>query len=132
MSAFSDYTENQIVEHFLKSNNQDTTNRVLYLALFTNDPGESGYQYEATYNGYARRPIGFTSIDSNGNTSNDQIITFPANLGTTQIISDAAVYDSSTIGAGNQILHGGLTADKTLDLNDVLSFAANALVLNIN
>jgi|TARA_B110000483_G_C18020956_1_gene474990 hypothetical protein len=132
MSAFSDFTENQIVEHFLRSNNQDTTGRTLYLGLFTSDPGESGYANEATYTGYARQEITFTAIDASGNTSNQGIITFPANLGTTQIIADAAVFDSLTVGTGNQILHGGLTADKTLDLNDVLSFAANALVLNIN
>jgi hypothetical protein len=132
MSAFSNFTESQIVEHFLRANQQDTTGRTLYLALFQDDPGESGNANEATYTGYERKEITFTEIDPDGNTSNQSIITFPANLGATQIIRDAAVYDSITVGAGNQILHGGLTADKTLDLNDVLSFAANALVLNIN
>ena len=131
MSAFSNKMEADIVNYFLR-NQSVTPASTLYLALFTADPGESGYANEADYQGYLRQEITFRAIDGSGNTSNDTQITFPANAGTQQVINDAAVYDSPDAGTGNQILHGGLSAPKTLDQNDVLSFADGALVLNID
>jgi hypothetical protein len=132
MSAFSNKMEADIVNYFLRNQQAVTPAETLYLALFTDDPGESGYANEATYDGYARQVITFREIDGSGNTSNDIQVTFPANTGIQQVIADAAVYDSPDYGTGNQILHGGLSAPKTLDENDVLSFADGALVLNID
>ena len=131
MSAFSNKMEADIVNYFLR-NQSVTPATTLYLALFTSDPGESGSANEATYTNYARQEITFRAIDGAGNTSNDMAVTFPANGGAQQVIADAAVYDSPDAGSGNQILHGGLSAPKTLDTNDVLSFADGALVLNID
>ena len=132
MSAFSNEMEAKIVLHFLVGTTQ-TASTNLYLALFTADPGESGFASEATYTGYtARQPITFTQIDGSGNTMNDGAVSFPANTGTTQVIRYAAVYDTSVPGTGTMVIHGQLAADKTLDNGDVLAFADNALVLNVN
>jgi len=131
MSAFSNTTEADIVNHFLRGEAVPVVGD-LYLALFTVDPGESGFNNEATYLGYERQLITFTEIDGNGNTTNANAILFPANLGTSQTIAASAVYDSSETQEGVQVIHGGLTTPKTLELNDLLAFGVGGLVLNIN
>ena len=131
MSAFSNETEAAIVNHFLRGSAVPVAGD-LWLALFTVDPGETGFANEATYTGYSRQLITFTEIDENGNTSNANAVLFPANTGTSQLITASAVYDSGITTSGAQVIHGGLITPKTLDLNDLLSFAAGSLVLNIN
>ena len=131
MSAFSNETEAAIVNHFLRGAAVPVAGD-LWLALFTVDPGETGFANEATYTGYSRQLITFTEIDENGNTANVTPILFPANVGTSQVITASAVYDSATSQDGIQVIHGGLITPKTLELNDLLSFATGSLVLNIN
>lgn len=131
MTAFSNLTEAAIVDHFLRGQAQAASG-TLYLALFTADPGESGYTNECTYQGYERRVITFSQIDVNGNTSNDTAIYFPANQGNNQTVAAAAVLDSEDAYTGNLVIHGAVTVEKTLELNDLLSFAIGGFVLNIN
>jgi hypothetical protein len=131
MSAFSNKTEADIVNHFLRGVAVPASGD-LYLALFTVDPGESGFNNEATYLGYERQLISFTEINGDGDTTNAEAILFPANLGDSQTITASAVYDSADTQAGIQVIHGGLIAPKTLNLNDLLAFGVGGLVLNIN
>lgn len=134
MSAFSNNLESNIVDHFLR-NSAVTPAANLYLALYeSTGPTDTGsYANETDYTGYLRRAITFTAIvTATGATSNVDVITFPANGGSAHTITYAAVFDSITAGAGTMLLHGALVANKTLDQNDVLSFAANALVLTVN
>ena len=131
MSAFSNETEANIVNHFLRGIAVPESGD-LYLALFTVDPGETGFDNEATYIGYERQLITFSEIDDDGNTFNANALLFPANLGDSQTITASAVYDSADTQAGVQVIHGGLVTPKTLVLNDLLSFSLGSLVLNIN
>jgi len=136
MSAFSNEMEANIVSHFLQGTAVAHTGGAgtekVYLALFSGaGPGETGNANEVSYSGYARQHITFSGLDSNGNTSNTAIVTFPANPDSTAVVvAHAGVY--STLAGTTQLLHGALVASKTLDQNDVLSFGIGALVLNIN
>lgn len=135
MSAFSDAIEIDIIKHFLCGTSGITgaVGASLSLALFTADPGDTGYANEATYPGYVRRPIAFVvPTGTTGVTSNTVEIPFPANTGSSQIITHAAVYNNANTGQGTMFIHGQLVAPKTIDTNDVLSFAANALVLTVS
>jgi hypothetical protein len=138
MSAFSNEMEANIVSHFLQGTavtaSGGSGSAKVYLALFSGvGPGETGYPNEVSYTNYVRQHITFSPLDSNGNTSNTAIVTFPANPDSAAVVvAHAGVYSTDGGGTGIQLLHGALVASKTLDQNDVLSFGVGALVLNIN
>jgi hypothetical protein len=131
MSAFSDYMEEKIVEHFLR-NNAVAAPATVYLGLFESDPGEDASGTETSYVNYARIASTWTALDGSGQTKNAAIVTFAANANASAsvIITHAAIYDSLT--TGNQLLYGPLASSKTLAVGDVLSFAANALTLTLD
>jgi hypothetical protein len=131
VAALSNYLEEKIVEHFLR-NSAVASPATVYLALFTSDPGEAGSGTEASYTNYARQAVAWTALDGNGQTKNTATITFPANgnASASVIITHAALFDAAS--GGNMLLHGALASSKTLQVGDVLSFAANALILTLD
>lgn len=131
MGAFSDYLEDKIVEHFLR-NNAVASPVAVYLALFQSDPGEATGGTETAYTNYARQASTWTAKDASGQTKNSATVTFPANgnAAASVAITHAAIYDAAV--GGNRLLYGPLAATKTLEVGDVLSFAANALTLTID
>jgi hypothetical protein len=131
MGAFSNYAEEKFVEHFLR-NNAITSPVSTYLSLFESDPGEAADGTETSYTSYARIAAVWTSLDGAGQTKNSGSISFAANgnASASVTITHAAVFDSLT--TGNCIIYGPLAASKTLAVGDVLSFAANALVLTLD
>lgn len=131
MGAFSDYLEDKIVEHFLR-NNAVASPVAVYLALFQSDPGEATGGTETAYTNYARQASTWTAKDASGQTKNSATITFPANgnVSASVAITHAAIYDAAV--GGNRLLYGPLAATKTLEVGDVLSFAANALTLTLD
>lgn len=131
MGAFSDYLEDKIVEHFLR-NNAVASPVTVYLALFQSDPGEATGGTETAYTNYARQASTWTAKDASGQTKNSATITFPANgnASASVAIAHAAIYDAAV--GGNRLLYGPLAATKTLEVGDVLSFAANALTLTLD
>jgi hypothetical protein len=131
MSAFSNYSEEKIVEHFLR-NNAVASPVTVYMALFESDPGEDNSGTETAYANYARQVATWTSLDASGQTQNSNVITFAANGNASAAIAltHAALYDAAT--NGNLILKGALSTPKTLQVGDVLSFSINAISLTIN
>lgn len=131
MSAFSNYLEASIVQHFLQ-NNAVTPAATVYLALFTADPTEDGTGPEATYVNYARQAATWTNLDGAGQTKNSAAITFPANgnASASETITHAAIFTSLT--GGNMLLYGPLATAKTLAVGDILSFSENALTLTLD
>lgn len=131
MGAFSNYMEEKIVEHFLR-NNAITPPTTVYLALFESDPGEASGGTETAYTGYARQASAWTALDASGQTKNSGAITFPANgnASASATITHIVLYDAAS--AGNRLLYAPLTASKTLNVGDVLSFAANAIVFGLD
>ena len=131
MGALSNYAEEKFVEHFLR-NNAIASPATVFLALFESDPGEAAGGTEATFVNYVRVACTWTALDAAGQTKNVGVVTFPSNgnASADSIITYGVVYDAIT--AGNRILHGPLASPKTLQVGDVLSFAANAMVLTID
>jgi hypothetical protein len=134
--ALSNYAEGAIA-HLLLRGTAFTSPGVVYLALFTSDPGEAGSGSETTYTNYTRVSCGatpsaaFTAIDSTGMTQNANTIVFPAVGGVSSVtITHWALFDALT--TGNMLLFGPLTASKTLDPTDVPSFPANSLKITFD
>lgn len=131
MSAFSNYLEEKIVEHFLR-NNAITPPATVYVGLFESDPGEATGGTETAYTGYARQSAAWTALDVNGQTKNSGALTFPANgnASASVTITHIALFDAST--AGNRLFKAALSSPKTLSPGDVLSFASNAIVFGLD
>lgn len=131
MSAFSNYMEEKVVEHFLR-NNTVASPATVYLALFESDPGEDASGTETSYGSYGRQVTTWTALDGNGQTKNDSTVAFQpnGNQSASVTITHAAVFDSKT--GGNMLIKGPLAATKTLAIGDVLSFQANALTLTLD
>jgi hypothetical protein len=139
MSAFSNFAEGKIVDHFLRGTSYASPGQI-YLALFTGDPTEAGTGPEcnqSNYPNYARVTTGatpssaWTEIDANGMTQNSGTLTFPAVGGATPVtITHWALFDALT--TGNMLFYGAMAAAKTLDPADVASFPPNTLKITIN
>jgi len=131
MSAFSNYMEEKIVEHFLR-NNTVASPTTVYMALFETDPGEDGLGTETAYSGYVRKASTWGALDANGQTKNTNTLTFAANGNATDpvIIQYGAIYDAAT--GGNLLLKGILATPKTLEVGDVLAFGVGAVTLTVN
>lgn len=135
MSAFSDYSENAILNHLLRGTAMAVPSKV-YVALFTADPTEAGTGPEVTtaaWPSYARQDAaqGGTNASAwttpaNGVCSNAKVISFPAFDGASPIvITHLALFDAQT--GGNMLLSKSLTLNKTIESTDVFSFAVGKI-----
>lgn len=131
MSAMSNYLEVEIVKHIFRTGSF-TKPAVLGIALFTSAPSDAGGGTEVSGNGYTRvaqNPLdaNWAATDgTNGTTSNSTAITFPTPTGAGWgTVTHFAIFDATT--AGNLLIHGALTASKTINAGDTVSFAPNQL-----
>jgi hypothetical protein len=150
MSAFTDFSENKLIDWFLRGQALNINNStagagsgpsIVYVGLLTSTTADAGGGTEVSGNGYARVAVtsslanwagtqgaGTTtaSTGTNGTTSNNIPINFPvptpAGWGT---ITGAAIYDLAT--GGNAILSGDFAASKTINANDAAVFVAGSL-----
>ena len=121
MSAMSDYLEGQIIDHLLRTGTFGKP-AAIYVALFTADPTDADAGTEVTGGSYAR--VAVAQLDANwnaptaGNGLTDNIgdVTFPAPTAAWGLVTHFAIYDASTV--GNLLLHGALTASKTINNGD--------------
>ena len=145
MSAMSDYLENKLVDHIFRGVSF-TAPAALHVALFTAAPSDSGGGTEVSGGSYARAALspsttnwastgGATtttnpSAGAGGATSNNVAITFPAPTANWGVCTHFGVFDAST--GGNLLIHGALTASKTINNGDAApSFAISALVVTL-
>lgn len=145
MSAMSDYLENKLVDHIFRGVSF-TAPAALHVALFTAAPSDSGGGTEVSGGSYARAQLnpsttnwaatnGATtttnpSSGTGGATSNNSAITFPAPTANWGTVTHFGIFDAST--SGNLLVHGALTASKTVNNGDAApSFAISALVVTL-
>ena len=146
MSAMSNYLENKLVDHIFRGVSF-TAPAALHVALFTAAPSDSGGGTEVSGGSYARAALspsttnwastgGATtttnpSAGTGGATSNNSAITFPAPSGANWgVCTHFGIFDAST--SGNLLVHGALTASKTINDGDAApSFAISALVVTL-
>lgn len=117
MTAFSNYLENEILDHVL-NNAAFTSPATVYAALFT-DTATAGeleagtLTNEVTGGSYARQSISFGTAAS-GQASNDAAVTFTSMPATS--VEWVAIMDAST--AGNVLFYGTLASIKNLNSGD--------------
>lgn len=144
MGAMSDYLENKLIDQIFR-NTAYTFPTTLYFGLLTAAPSDTGGGTEVSGNNYARVAVtasttnfagtqsaGSTTASSGtgGTTSNNGAINFPTPSGTWGTVTHFGIYDAST--SGNLLFWGALTTSKTINTNDVVSFAAAALTVQID
>lgn len=136
MAGLSDYTEQSIINAFLRGTNVTApTVASLRLALFTADPTDAGNLNEVgAGTWYARQLTGtFTAPAPSGSThqaSNVASITFPAVTVSAVTVTHIGIFDAAT--AGNMLFSAAMTSSKTLQVGDVLSFAPGTVVASVD
>ena len=148
MAALSDYLENKLIDHLLRTATFSQPS-VIAIALCTAAPtgADTGATIDevANANGYTRKALnpsnsnwaatqGGTSGASSGTdgiTSNAIDIEFDAASGSWGTITHIAVCDSATWGAGNLLFYGALSAPTAVDGGDQVTVDAGSLTLTI-
>ena len=123
MAAMSNYLETALVNAVLR-NTSYTSPTTVYVGLFTSDPTDAGSGTEVSGGSYARKAMAFAS-PTNGATSNSSAVEFDQATASWGTVTHFGLFDASS--SGNLLLHGALTASKTIDSGDVFKFATSAL-----
>lgn len=122
----SDYLEDALLDHFLATTAY-TAPAAVYVALYTVAPSDAGGGTEVTGGSYARQAATFDA-SVNGATQNSSDIDF-SNMPACTVVA-VGVFDASS--GGNLLVHGTLTANKTLDAGDTLRIATGDLDISID
>lgn len=123
MAAMSNYLETALVNAVLR-NTSYTSPTTVYVGLFTSDPTDAGSGTEVSGGSYTRKAMAFAS-PTNGVTSNSSSVEFDQATASWGTVTHFGLFDASS--SGNLLLHGALTASKTIDNGDVFKFATSAL-----
>lgn len=144
MSGATDYLEDKWIDNVLRGNTWTTPGEV-FVALFTDDPTDdptnNAADKENTDTAYRRQGTGATpttawSASVDGVSSNLNVLTYPAIVGSAVIVTHFCIYDGAggtppVAADANDLLHAGLTATKTLDPSDVASFPIGSLTVTV-
>lgn len=155
MAAFTDFAENKLIDFLFRGQALGFTGASaasgsgptsLYLALFTASPSDTGGGTEVAGGSYARSPVAsslanwagtqaatstIASAGTNGTTSNNAAVPFPAPTAAWGVVTSFAVFDAAS--GGNMLIWGALTAPKTINSGDAApSFAAAAFSFQID
>lgn len=122
----SDYLENKLLDHFLGTTSY-TMPSTIYIALYTVAPDDTGGGTEVTGGSYARQTATFDAAAS-GATQNSADVDF-VDMPACTVVA-IGIHDAST--SGNLLVHGTLTANKSLDAGDTLRIATGDLDISIN
>ena len=116
MSALSDYLEDKLAKHMIGT--PYTAPAALYLALFTDSPGEDASGTEVTEAAYARIDLTASGITDNadGTLQNTAQLVSAAAGATWGLITHMAIFDALT--TGNMLWHGAVGVPKTVDTGD--------------
>jgi hypothetical protein len=127
MSALSDHAEDLLLD-WLMTSGTATRPTAWYLALFTAAPSDAGGGTEVSTGGYARQTIAFSAA-SGGVTSNSADVSFTASGANYGTVTHIGIFDAST--GGNLLWHGAMTASKTVEDGDTITFAAGNVDLTL-
>ena len=120
MSAMTDYLEVELLDHVFR-NAAYASPTTVYCSLHTTATTDAGGGTEVSGGSYAREAVTFGAPSSPGGTMSNSVAidfgTATANWGT---ITHAAIQDA--ISAGNMLVHGPLTASKTVNNGDGFQF----------
>lgn len=122
----SDYLENKLLDHFLGTTSY-TMPSTIYIALYTVAPDDTGGGTEVSGGSYARQTATFDAAAS-GATQNSADVDF-VDMPACTVVA-IGIHDAVT--SGNLLVHGTLTANKSLDAGDTLRIATGDLDISIN
>jgi len=122
----SNYLENKLLDHFLGTT-AFTMPAAVYIGLYSVSPTDAGGGTEVSGGSYARQSAAFTAAAS-GATSNSANIDFTGMPAVTVVA--IGVHDAAS--AGNLLLWGTLTTNKTTDAGDTLRIATGDLDITID
>ena len=132
MSAFSDFLENELLDHILR-NEAYTAPSTVYVALFT---GSTGLESNAPTlevvdaTGYARQSAAF-DVAASGATANSGVLTFGAAVDSNWgIVTHIATMDAST--NGNVLYYGSLGTSQNINIGDSLRLPIGDLIITHN
>jgi len=122
----SDYLENKLLDHFLGTTSY-TMPSTIYIALYTVAPDDTGGGTEVSGGSYARQTATFDAAAS-GATQNSADVDF-VDMPACTVVA-IGIHDALT--SGNLLVHGTLTANKSLDAGDTLRIATGDLDMSLN
>jgi len=131
MGSFSDYWENEVLDHLFGKGSYSPP--AIHLALSTADPGDDGTGLsEPSGDGYARAVTSAVdwSLASGGALANADAIEFPEASGAWGTVTHFALFDATT--GGNLLAHGALAHAKAIGSGDSARFAAGDLEIHLN
>ena len=129
MAALSDHAEKLLLD-FLMTTGTATRPTNWYVALYTAAPSDSGRGTEVSGAGYARQSVAFDAAATpGGTTSNSADVSFTATGGNYGTVTHLGIFDASS--SGNLLWHGALTADKTVEDGDTITFTAGNIDLTM-
>ncbi len=130
MSGFSDYLEDEILDHIFEGS--AFTGPSKYIALCTvavTDTNTGSSITEPTDAGYARKVMATWDVSSGGATENTNPIIFPQATASWGTILDFAICDALTV--GNVLCYGSLTISKSVASGDTPKFATGDLDITL-
>jgi len=124
---------NRIINHILRAT-ASTEPTTVYAALFTTAPTKTTFGTEVSGGSYARVDCGATgtlfNAPTTGATANTGAIAFPTATASWGLVEACAIVDHITDATAANILYfGNLTASKTVDNGDTVTFAIGALTV---
>lgn len=113
-----------VINHFLR-NTSTTSPTSVYVALFNTTPTKTTPGTEVSGTSYARVAATF-GAPASGATANSAPVAFAtAGAGGWGVVNGCGIFDLATVG---QLMYfGDLTAPKTVDAGDTVTFATSAL-----
>lgn len=133
MSAFSDFLENEILDHILGGADYARPAN-LFFALYTAGPTDAGGGTQVSGSNYAR--VSVTNNATNfpaataGQKKNGSVITFPTASGTWGTVTHVGIFDASS--GGNLLMHAALASSKLIENGDTPSWPIDALTFSLD
>ena len=128
MAEFSDYLENNVLDHVLRNVSYSSPTTV-YVGLYTSDPTDTNSGTEVTGGSYARQILSVTTASA-GIVTSSADVTFPQATGSWGTISHLGILDALT--SGNLLMHTPLTTSKTIDNGDILKISSGNLTVTLD
>jgi hypothetical protein len=155
MTAMTNFLENKLIDWFFRgqaigvggaSAAAGSGPTTLYIGLFTTTPSDGSNGIEVNGGSYSRVAVNSSltnwagtqasastsvSAGSNGTTSNNTSITFPAPTDNWGTITGFGIFDA--VASGNLLIYGALTTNKIVNNGDAAPvFAVSALTVQID
>jgi hypothetical protein len=137
MAALTNYIENKLIDHIFRTNKWTPTGLIYVGLILSGTDFEAGTVSEVSsigtgYARVARAPLdaNWTAPVTNGTTSNVASIQFPGATADWGTITYYGIWDAAT--GGNLLIYAPLTSARTITNGTTPSFAATALVFQID